>query len=587
MNEGLPDKVQVRPMSKDPWRSALCKMAGLMALAVLLVFSGCARSVTTTTTRTSAAAAKLTTTSSPAATSTTTAKPTTTTTSTPTTPTGPYGQLKIAVTNFSQESFEPPVVDLDGAALTHPLFDSMFWMEKGEVKPGIVEKWQMAADALSWIYSIRKGVKFHNGDNVTAADVKFSIEQYLRKEVIQPNTRQMVDRIDLLDDYTLRVYTKGKQPYLPYMESLPTPQQGAVMPKGYIEGKGWEVARVSPVGSGPWKFVRHNKGDSVEYEAQSSHWRQTPSFKNLTVILMPEETTRLAAIRTSELDIGETTVDNVPTLEAAGVRTITTDFTGIVHQLFGAYDPRAKGTAIADVRVRKALALSIDRDAIRKDFFKGKGGSPMPEQMTQGTPEIDPEYWEKYYASFYKYDPAAAKKLLADAGYANGFPIKLYAFQLSGGAFLPKISEITADYWQKIGVRAQVVNIEWTVIAPWRVPLSAQLLGQVFALRMLSGRMAPGGLEAAYASWGSTQLLSKAFPEVDKMITDIYNETDPAKRKQMIADTIKFTDDLFVAIPVAQAPLLLGLGPKVDAGGWVLPLSTSAYSTYAAAVKHR
>ncbi|MBI2957752.1 MAG: hypothetical protein HYY32_02805, partial [Chloroflexi bacterium] len=165
------------------------KVLAVIPLTVLLVFSGCARSPQTAASTTTTTAPKATTTTAATTAATTAPATTTKTTAAPppvSTPTGPYGALKIAVANFEQESFEAPVVGMDGSSLTYPVFDQMFWLEKGDLKPAMVEKWVIAPDAISWTYTLRKGVKFHNGDPFTADDLIFTVDRYLDEKSRKP-----------------------------------------------------------------------------------------------------------------------------------------------------------------------------------------------------------------------------------------------------------------------------------------------------------------------------------------------------------------------------------------------------------------
>src|SRR2546427_726730 len=190
-----------------------------------------------------------------------------------------------------------------------PVWDSLvgFDLEKGGIGPGVAERWELAADGKSWTFHLRKGQRFHNGDPVTAHDVKFSLERLMSPESISSGAaalRRAVDRIEVVDDLTVRVYTKGVIPQFAASLSRAVFMEGSVMPKKYIETIGAKGFRDKPVGSGPWKFVRSVPGDRIEYEAVTyPHWRGTPQFKRLTLLLVPEQSTRLAMVRTGEAPI--------------------------------------------------------------------------------------------------------------------------------------------------------------------------------------------------------------------------------------------------------------------------------------------
>src|SRR5262249_13904031 len=141
-----------------------------------------------------------------------------------------------------------------------PLWDSLvgFDVEKGGIGPGVANRWERASDGLSWTFHLRPGLKFHNGDPVTAHDVKFSLERIVSPESSASNgaaLRRAVDRIDVVDELTVRVHTKGVIPHFAASLSRAVFMEGTVMPKKYIETVGARTFREKPIGSGPWKFV--------------------------------------------------------------------------------------------------------------------------------------------------------------------------------------------------------------------------------------------------------------------------------------------------------------------------------------------
>src|SRR2546422_3666881 len=178
-----------------------------------------------------------------------------------------------------------------------PVWDSLvgFDLEKGGIGPGVAERWEVAADGKSWTFYLRKGLRFHNGDPVTAHDVKFSLERKMSPESIASGAaalRRAVDRIEVVDDLTVRVHTKGVIPYFAASLSRAVFMEGSVMPKKYIETVGAKGFREKPIGSGPWKFVRSVPGDRIEYEAVDyPHWRGTPPLKRPTPPLVAQQST--------------------------------------------------------------------------------------------------------------------------------------------------------------------------------------------------------------------------------------------------------------------------------------------------------
>lgn len=450
--------------------------------------------------------------------------------------------------------------------LSNTIFDFILGLKGGsELAPELAERWEAAPDGQSYTLYLRKGIKFQNGEDFGADDVKFSLERYAAKESTYSEVRRMVDRMEVVDASTLRIYTKGTQPFFLYMiAAAGNPAQGLMMPKDYIERQGIEYFMRHPVGTGPYKFVRHVGGDIAEYEAVDKHWRQTPTFKRLSVILMPEETTRLAALKTGEIDATEASLDAIPELESLGFKIFPLQVWTPMINLHGAYDPRAAGMPITDIRVRQALSLAINRDEIRKSFFFGKADPPPPPYLFNGAADLDNPFWMDYAAKAYRYDPEEAKKLLKEAGYANGFNIKLYTTVIRGAPFLPKLGEIVAGYWMRIGVKAELVPVDWGVFQGYRARRDPLLLGQAATFRYADALVTPQSLSFGYHSVGTHGLFHPGNPEFDKLIDSALGESDAAKRKDLVAKATKIATDSYVSLMIAEVPGLSVFSPRID-----------------------
>jgi len=156
------------------------------------------------------------------------------------------------------------------------------------------------------------------------------------------------------------------QVHFPASMSRAVFQEGQMMPKKYIEKVGAAEFRKNPIGSGPWKFVKSVPGDRVEYEAVDyPHWRGKPSFKRMHILLVPEESTRVAMVRTGEAAIASISPEAIKEVEAAKLKMISVPATmQAVYYLWGTYRPDQKDNPVADIRVRQALSMAIDRQQI-------------------------------------------------------------------------------------------------------------------------------------------------------------------------------------------------------------------------------
>src|SRR5262249_7124232 len=174
-------------------------------------------------------------------------------------------------------------------------------MPGNPMAPSLAESWSVSKDGLVYEFVLRKGVRFHNGDPVTAEDVKFSFDRYRGAGAAVLKAR--VASVDVVDQQ--RVRFRLKQPWLDFMVFYATPATGAawVVPKKYIEKVGDEGFKKAPIGAGPYRFVASKPGVELTLEAFDGYWRKVPSVKTLVFRVIPDESTRLAALKRGEVDI--------------------------------------------------------------------------------------------------------------------------------------------------------------------------------------------------------------------------------------------------------------------------------------------
>ncbi len=526
----------------------------LLSLVLAVTLAGCAQPAATT---------------GPTTTPPTSVAPTTTPATTPSAVSGPYGEMKVALSSFFGELWYPPLAPGSNVGTTLiPMFDSIARPNGRDIAPGVAEKWEVAADGLSWTFSLRKGIKFHNGEDLKADDVKFSIEGYMGSDSFDPWLRDAAQKVEQIDDYTVRVYTKGVQPFVPYMVSVHL-AQGIVIPKDYIDQNGVDYFKRKPVGSGPFKFVKHVPGDMIQYEALDKHWRITPEFKKLTLLAVPEESTRVAMLKTGAVDVVDIGIEEAGELEAAGLTAKPSGYAQSAIYLYGTYEPKAAGMPTANVKVRQAMALAIDRDEIIKTFFRGKAKPPMPPLLTENAADIDIAYWTDYAAKAYRYDIDEAKKLLAEAGYPDGISFKLYTYTQADAPYQPKLAQVIQSYWMRAGIKAEIIPTDWGVFKTWRVVgpnkiPADQIIGYGSVHAASERPITVWQLIRGFMGKGTQNLVSTAMPELDKMLDSAQREMDAAKRAKLLAEATKIATDAYVVLPIATAPAMTGFGPKVE-----------------------
>ena len=327
---------------------------------------------------------------------------------------------------------------------------------------GLASKWENSADHKRWTFHLRKGVKFHTGDEMTSEDVKFSLQRAMSKRSTTGYAgplRTLIQDIETPAPDRVVIVTKESTLIIPIYLSRALSTEGMVLPKKYLEANGDDVFARKPVGTGPYKFVEQVVGSHIKLTAVDSHWRiGMPKYKNITFKLVPEETTRIALLRRGEVDVTDVSRERVKELEKEGFPIHLRKDEALVHMWF-VLSPDGWVAPMKDKRVREALNLAIDRNEIAQSIF---GGRAEPAAIPFGLSWSFKDIGFKVTPEMaYPYDPARAKKLLADAGHPNGFALDMYAFQLPGFPEGKAFAEAISGYWEKIGVKPKLIPVDY------------------------------------------------------------------------------------------------------------------------------
>ena len=333
--------------------------------------------------------------------------------STPVAVAAPEGQLTWGVHTTLVPAYFDPAETIIGTSfmVLYGLHDALVKPLPGKgVAPALAESWTVSPDGLVYEFVLRKGAKFHNGEPVTAEDAKFSWDRY--RGIHAKTLKEHVAAVDTPDPGRVRIRLKQPWPdFLTYFGTVTT-SAAWVVPKKYVEKVGDEGFKKAPIGAGPYRFVSFTPGIELVLEAFDGYWRKAPSIKRLVMRSMPEESTRAAALRAGEVDIAflltGPTADSVR--KVSGFRLAAPLVSGAFWlELPEQWDPKSPW---ADARVRLAASHAIDRPGINQAEMLGFGrltGNYVPRIFQFAVP-MEP----------HAYDPAKAKKLLAEAGYANG-----------------------------------------------------------------------------------------------------------------------------------------------------------------------
>ena len=410
--------------------------------------------------------------------------------------------------------------------------------------PSLAESWSMAKDGLSADFTLRPGIKFHNGDPVTSEDVKFSFERYRggAAKVLKDNVKE----IQTPSPSRVRFVFKQPWPDFPAFYGTFVSSAGWVVPKKYVEKVGEEGFRKAPIGAGPYKFVSFNPGVELVVEAFEGYWRKTPSIKRLVFRSLPDETTRAAALKSGEVDVAF--LLSGPTAEEIR-RTprfkLVAPHLGIFWLDFpDQWDPKSPW---ADRRVRQAASLAIDRQSLNQAETLGLSrptGSTVPRNFEFALPLDAPPY-----------DPKRARQLLAEAGFPNGFD----GGELSPFAPYNSMGETIQGWLQAVGIRTKMRTMErGAFMTAWR---EKKLRGVVLTISGVSGNAATR-LESFVTKNGAFAFGS--LPQVDDLFRRQAAELDPKKREALLHQMQQILHDEVIQAPIYHLGFPTGLGPRVE-----------------------
>jgi peptide/nickel transport system substrate-binding protein len=442
--------------------------------------------------------------------------------------------------------------------LLYPLHDALLKPMPGQdIAPSLATAWTESADGRTYDFALRQGVTFHNGDPFSAEDVKFTFERY--KGASAGELKQKVKAVEIVQAHYIRFHLHEPWPdFITFYGTMAT-GVGWIVPKRYIEQHGDAAFKAHPIGLGPYRLVSHQPGIEVVLEANTAYWRKTPHVKRIVMKSVPEATTRLAMLKRQEADVAyglfgtlAEDVRNGPHLKLEAVQGQATQWVSFVDQ----YDPKSPW---ADKRVRLAANHAINWPAINEAENLGLAiliGGIIPRKFAYTLP-FEP----------YGYDPAKARQLLKEAGYANGFE----AGECSTDTPYASVIEAVVNDLTTVGIRTKVRPLERAAIQAAQKEKTVKNL-----TRQGSGAFgnAATRIEAFMYSKGAQSFLRDA--EIDAWYTQQITERDPQKRQALLHKIQQKAYDEALVIPIWENAFLCASRPRVAVSG--LQGNSFAYS---------
>lgn len=433
-----------------------------------------------------------------------------------------------------------------------------------KMEPDLAERWEKSPDYTKWTFYLRRNVKWHKDfGELTAEDVKFSIERVMDPKTGSPFRTQFANfaEVKVLDKYTVQLILKRPDPFL--LLRVMDYQGGIVVNKKAVEKFGKDF-KVNPVGTGPFEFVEYRPRERVILKRNDLYFRGKPILERVEYIFMPEINSRLLAFQKGELDCLRFADQYIPVLRSAGA-TIDLPWPGE----YNAYFINTTKKPLDDIRVRRALAHGINRKELVKfmgEAVLGEAYSACPNGYFGHTDRV----------SRYEYDPAKARELLKEAGFPNGFTMKVY---MSSSETMKMTAEIIQEQWRKIGVNMDLEIVDHSTYHSMirkdanpviayncaRIPICDIYMTQFLHSNSIVGR------PTAVTNFSH-------YTAIDDYLDKARVETDPEKQKKLYAEAQKKVMEDCVMIPTVIRPNFNGARkPYLDLG---YPFKASMFYDY-------
>lgn len=419
--------------------------------------------------------------------------------------------------------------------------------EDGEsVKPSLATSWEQSKDKLSWTFHLRKGVKFTNGDPVTSADVKFSIEQNQKPSAPFSFIDKIITKMDTPDDHTIVFHTE--KPWAPIPADMAL-YANSIVPKDYA-GMSQEEFAEKPIGSGPFTFESWTRGSSLKIVKNSDHWRK-PYLDSVTFTNVADSNTRATQLSSGQVQINEYPAwSSVKTLKGQANVKVST-FPASQVDYLGMNNSRKP---FDDVNVRKAISQAIDKDAINKAVLYGNG-------KVAGA-YLSPVTWAHNKSiKSPKYDVAAAKAALAKSKVPDGFTTTLTVG--AGDQDSASQAQLVQENLGKIGIKVTIKKLDPAALRTAKESGNYDMAFGLYTTDIVDpdeiARFAgsyTGGVHAVY-TWFKN-------PEMDKLADTASRETKQSTRKQAYDRMQEIVAEQVPFVPTFYVPGVYSYSTKVN-----------------------
>lgn len=484
----------------------------------------------------------------------------------------PSGTLTVVVPNFNRENFDRGLTSTVDMGYNGNHQDALIGTARdGDLtaERGVAESWRMSPDGKTLTLVLRKNVRWHDGQPLTADDVVFSIERYKAKDtacVFCGQIKRAVKDVRVVDSHTVHIDLVEPDITFPAVLSSRDGDIRVLTRRNYKPaGDGFELVG-TPLGTGPWKFVDFKRGVEARFEANTAYWdpKRVPEFAELRVVPRPDPTTRLAMVRTGEADMALIDASQIGEVKNAGLRLHSIKATTIPMIVFlGCWQPQMW---CHQTPFRKAMVLAVDMEAIVKRLFPdGAGTRYANAQFSERSLGYDPSLKP------YPYDPAEAKRILKEIGY-DGKPVKIWSAPLASSPETPEIMELVHGYLNAAGFKTEFTPIEYGAFRP-RIVKSPQTFETTYAahLHIDVGFTRPLMMQNFAVSWLSHEAggLIQSYwnlPKADQIYRRLKQVTDLKVLDEEFRKVNRETYAEYAFFPIMARNTLFAGGARV--GDW-------------------
>lgn len=478
----------------------------------------------------------------------------------------------VAVSTFATETLDPSLDGTSALIYFGPMYDSFIGADQDgtpSFENGVLESLEPNAEGTEYTMRLHPGITWQDGEAMTSEDLVFSLDYLRRPEAactLCGYLKQNIVSAQAVDELTATVTLNAPDFNL---VNLFAPTEGAlqVVPKHYIERVGAEEFAKNPIGSGPWKFVNRQLGQSIEYEANTEYWNEdrVPQFSNLKLLLAPEGSTRVAMLQQKDADLALLLPGDIGRAEATGASIVGAKNVALDHVVFwGSSNPNV---ITHDERIREALAIAVDWDTIVSTYMPEQAGtrhaggaSPFSSISLGSDPDLAP----------YAYDPERAKALLAEAGY-TGQPITYWNYDAMGSLVgQSEVNESIASYWRAVGVNVVMRAVDFATFRDKykSVPQQFDETANVSVMQISARPSVISNLTInlpSQADNGTTEAYWDPASGVEE-IRDLKAISDPGAFEDALREYNRKLYSEYWSIPYASQNSVWGQGPKI--GSW-------------------